>query len=233
MIARGFVENGVKTYITARKAEACQKTAEALSQYGTCLAIPADLSTGQGQDYFVQAIKEKETKLHILVNNAGANWAAPIDEFPESGWDKVVDINLKSVFFLTQKFLPLLRAAGNADDPARIINIASIDGLHTPAFETFAYSASKAGVIHMTRALARRLAPDDITVNAVAPGPFESKMMAETLRDFGEAIIQTNPRKRIGRPEDMAGVAIFLSSMAGSYVTGITIPVDGGIVACS
>jgi NAD(P)-dependent dehydrogenase (short-subunit alcohol dehydrogenase family) len=233
MIARGFVENGVKTYITARKAEACQKTAEALSQYGTCLAIPADLSTGQGQNYFFQAIKEKETKLHILVNNAGANWAAPIDEFPESGWDKVVAINLKSVFFLTQKFLPLLRAAGNADDPARVINIASIDGLHTPAFETFAYSASKAGVIHMTRALARRLAQDNINVNAVAPGPFESQMMADTLRTFGEAIIQMNPRKRIGKPEDMAGVAIYLSSMAGAYVTGITIPVDGGIVACS
>jgi NAD(P)-dependent dehydrogenase (short-subunit alcohol dehydrogenase family) len=233
MIARGFVENGVKTYITARKAEACQKTAAELSQYGTCVAIPADLSTGQGQDYFVQAVREREPRLHILVNNAGAQWAAPIDAFPESGWDKVVDINLKSVFFLTQKFLPLLRTAANQEDPARVINIASIDGLHTPAFETFAYSASKAGVIHMTRALARRLAQDNITVNAVAPGPFESQMMAETLRAFGEAIIQTNPRKRIGRPEDMAGVAIFLSSMAGAYVTGITIPVDGGIVACN
>jgi NAD(P)-dependent dehydrogenase (short-subunit alcohol dehydrogenase family) len=231
MIARGFVENGVKTYITARKAEACQKTAEELSRYGTCVAIPADLSTSQGQASFVQAVKEKEPKLHILVNNAGANWAAPIDEFPETGWDKVVDINLKSVFFLTQKFLPLLRAAATQEDPGRVINIASIDGLHTPAFETFAYSASKAGVIHMTRALARRLALDDITVNAVAPGPFESKMMAETLRNFGEVIVQTNPRKRIGRPEDMAGVAIYLSSKAGAYVTGITIPVDGGIWA--
>ncbi|HMK64280.1 MAG TPA: SDR family NAD(P)-dependent oxidoreductase, partial [Thermodesulfobacteriota bacterium] len=145
MIARGFVENGAKTYITARKAEACQKTAEELSQYGTCVAIPADLSTSQGQDFLVQAVREKEPKLHILVNNAGANWAAPIDEFPESGWDKVVDINLKSVFFLTQKFLPLLRAAATQEDPGRVINIASIDGLHTPAFETFAYSASKAG----------------------------------------------------------------------------------------
>jgi NAD(P)-dependent dehydrogenase (short-subunit alcohol dehydrogenase family) len=231
MIARGFVENGAKTYITARKAEACQKTAEELSKYGTCVAIPADLSTSQGQDFFVQTVKEKESKLHILVNNAGANWAAPIDEFPESGWDKVVDINLKSVFFLTQRFLPLLRAAATQEDPGRVINIASIDGLHTPAFETFAYSASKAGVIHMTRALARRLALDDITVNAVAPGPFESKMMEETLRNFGEAIVQMNPRKRIGRPEDMAGVAIYLSSMAGAYVTGITIPVDGGIWA--
>ncbi len=233
MIARGFVENGARTYITARKAEACRKTAEELSKYGHCIAVPADLSTGEGQTHFLRSVQEKESQLHILVNNAGANWAAPIDEFPESGWDKVLDINLKSVFFLTQKFLPLLRTAGNHEDPARIINIASIDGIRAPIHETFAYSASKAGVIHMTRALARRLAQDHINVNAIAPGPFESKMMAETLRTFGEAIIQISPRKRIGKPEDMAGAAIYLASMASAYVTGVTIPVDGGIVACT
>jgi NAD(P)-dependent dehydrogenase (short-subunit alcohol dehydrogenase family) len=233
MIARGFVENGAKTYISSRKAEACQKTAEELSRYGQCVAIPADFSTNEGQDYFLRSFQEKESKLHILVNNAGANWAAPIDDFPESGWDKVMTINLKSIFFLTQKFLPLLRAAGNQEDPARVINIASIDGLKAPLPETYAYSASKSGLIHLTRALARRLAQDDINVNAVAPGPFESKMMAETLRTFGESIVQMNPRKRIGKPEDMAGVAIYLASMASAYVTGITIPVDGGLVACS
>ncbi len=233
MIARGFVENGARTYISARKAEACQKTAEELSKYGSCVAIPADLSTKEGQDHLFRSLQEKEPRLHILVNNAGANWAAPIDEFPESGWDKVMNLNLKSIFFLTQKFLPLLRAAGNQEDPARVINIASIDGLKAPLPETYAYSASKSGVIHLTRTLARRLAQDNINVNAVAPGPFESKMMAETLRAFGEAIVEMNPRKRIGRPEDMAGVAIYLASMASSYVTGITIPVDGGIVACS
>ena len=195
--------------------------------------MPADLSTPEGQGHLLDAIKQKESRLHILVNNAGANWAAPIDEFPESGWDKVTDLNMKSVFFMTQKFLPLLRAAATHEDPARVINIASIDGMRAPGLEIYAYAASKAGVINLTRALARRLAQDNINVNAVAPGPFESKMMAATLRHFGDEIKASNPRKRIGEPEDMAGVAIYLASRAGSYVTGITIPVDGGSVSCS
>src|SRR5262249_26323601 len=147
-------------------------------------------------------------KLDILVNNAGANWAAPVEEFPESGWDKVVDVNLKSVFFLTRELLPLLKAAGTAADPARVINIGSIDGLHVPGLDTYAYSSSKAGVHHLPRPLAKRLARENVNINAVAPGPFESKMMAETLRVFGDAIKAAAPRGRIGEPEDMAGVAI-------------------------
>lgn len=229
MIARGFVENGVKTYISSRDAEACASVAEELSKEGTCIAIPADLSTSAGVEHVATALKEKESQLDILVNNAGANWAAPIDEYPESGWDKVLNLNLKSVFFLTQALLPLLRKAGNKEDPARVINIGSIDGLHAPGLETYAYSASKSAVHHMTRVLAQRLTRENITVNAIAPGPFESKMMAVTLKTFGEAIVAACPRGRIGVPEDMAGTAIYLSSKAGAYVTGVVIAVDGGI----
>jgi len=233
MIARGYVENGAKTYISSRKADVCQAMAEELSQYGECIAIPADLSTNEGRDNLVKSVQEKESGIDILVNNAGANWVAPIDEFPESGWDKVMNINVKSIFFLTQKFLPLLRAGASHENPSSIINIASIDGMETSMLEIYAYAASKAGVIHLTRSLARHLASDNINVNAVAPGPFESKMMAETLKNFGDAIKESVPRKRIGEPEDMAGVAIFLASRAGSYITGVTIPVDGGMIGCT
>jgi NAD(P)-dependent dehydrogenase (short-subunit alcohol dehydrogenase family) len=229
MIARGYVENGVKTYITARKADACEAAAKELSAFGECIAIPADVSTSAGLASLVKELGAREPKLHILVNNAGANWAAPIAEYPESGWDKVLDVNLKSVFFLTQQLLPLLRAAGTHADPARVINVGSIDGLHVPGLETYAYASSKAGVHHLTRALAHRLAREHITVNAVAPGPFESKMMEQTLKTFGDAIKQACPRGRIGEPEDMAGVAIYLASRAGAYITGAVIPVDGGI----
>lgn len=229
MIARGYVENGVKTYITARKADQCISAAAELSKLGTCIAIPADVSSTEEIRKLVAEISKREIKLDILVNNAGANWAEPIDKYSESGWDKVHDVNLKAPFFLTQALLPMLRAAGTHPDPARVINIASIDGMHVPGLETYAYSSSKAAAIHMTKVLARRLAGEHITVNAVAPGPFESKMMAETLKHFGEAIKQACPRGRIGEPEDMAGVAIYLASRAGAYVTGACIPVDGGI----
>jgi len=229
MIARGYVENGVKTYISARKADQCEQAAAELGQYGSCVALPADLSRSDGLAKLVAALREREAKLHILVNNAGANWAEPIDAYGEPGWDKVVDTNLKAPFFLTRELLPLLRAAGTAVDPARVINIASIDGMHVPGLETYAYSSSKAGLIHLTRVLARRLAGENINVNAIAPGPFESKMMAETLRVFGDAIKQSCPRGRIGEPEDMAGAAIFLASRASAYVTGALLPVDGGI----
>jgi NAD(P)-dependent dehydrogenase (short-subunit alcohol dehydrogenase family) len=229
MIARGFVENGVKTYISARKAEACDAAAKELSAYGTCISLPADIGKPGDIKRLAGEIAAREQKLHILVNNAGANWAEPIDVFSESGWDKVVDTNLKAVFFLTRELLPQLKAAGTAVDPARVINTGSIDGLHVPGLDTYAYSSSKAGVHHLTRVLARRLAPDNINVNAVAPGPFESKMMAETLRTFGDAIKAACPRGRIGEPEDMAGTAIFLASRASAYITGAVIPVDGGI----
>lgn len=232
MIARGFVENGVRTYVCSRKAEACEKAAAELSRVGTCIGIPADLGTMEGVAGLVSELASREPELHILVNNAGANWGAPLDEFPESGWDKVMDLNLKSIFFLTRDLLPLLRKAGRAADPARVINIGSIDGLHVPILDTYAYSAAKAGLHHLTRVLARRLAAENVNVNAIAPGPFESQMMKATLERFGEMIRSSNPRGRIGEPEDVAGTAIYLASRASAYVTGTIVPVDGGSSTC-
>lgn len=233
MIARGFVENGARVYISSRKAEVCDQVAAELSELGECFSLPHDLSTLEEIEALAGELAEREQKLHILVNNAGAVWGESIDTFPEKGWDKVVDLNLKAPFFLTQKLLPQLRAAGTQDDPARVLNIASIDGLHLNPIETYSYAASKSGLIHLTRAMTQRLSQDDVTVNAVAPGPFESQMMAHTLETMGDRIRKSNPRKRIGTPEDMAGVAIFLASRAGAYVNGAVIPVDGGIVAVS
>ncbi|MEM1246577.1 MAG: SDR family oxidoreductase [Acidobacteriota bacterium] len=230
MIAQGFVENGVKTYISSRKADVCNAAAEELSKVGQCISLPMDLSTVEGCEALAEKIGDREEKIDILVNNAGATWGAPIDDFPEKGWDKVMDINLKGPFFLTQRLLPLLRGAASYDDPARVINIASIDGYKNNAIETYSYAASKAGMVHLTRHMARNLAGDNILVNAIAPGPFESQMMAYTLSEHGDAIREGNPRKRIGRPEDMAGAAIFLASKASDYIVGETIKVDGGIV---
>jgi len=230
MIARGFVENGVRTYISSRKKEVCDEVAAELSKVGTCVSLPADLSKDDGASSLAAALGEHETSLDILVNNAGANWGAPIEEYPDSAWDKVLGLNVKSVFKLTRACLPLLEKAATDEDPARVINIGSIDGIQIPSLETYAYSSSKAAVHQLSKVLANQLAPRKITVNAVAPGPFESKMMAETLRNFGDAIVQSCPLKRIGTPEDMAGVAIYLSSRAGAYVTGTVIPVDGGIL---
>ena len=229
MIAEGYVRNGVKVYISARKAEACDQTAARLSEFGECISIPADLSTTEGLMVLVGAIREREDKLDILVNNAGATWGASFDEFPENGWDKIMDINVKSPFFLSQQLIDLLVAAGTHEDPARIINIGSIDGLRVSEMETYSYAASKAAIIHLTRMMAKNLARREITVNAVAPGPFESKMLAHTLATMKDAIVETIPRKRIGEPADMAGVAIYLASKAGSYLNGVVIPVDGGI----
>lgn len=228
MIAQGFVEAGAKTYISSRKAEVCDAVAAELSKSGECISIPADLGTEAGCRFLADEVAKRESKLHILVNNAGANWNAPIAEFPDEAWDKVMNLNLKGVFHLTRFMLPLLEAAASDDDPARVINIGSIDGLAAPQWETYPYSSSKAAVHHLTRHLAHNLAAKRIAVNAIAPGPFESKMMEETLRRFGDNIRATNPLGRIGRPDDMAGTAIFLSSRAGSYLTGAVIPVDGG-----
>jgi NAD(P)-dependent dehydrogenase (short-subunit alcohol dehydrogenase family) len=229
MIARGFVEAGAKVYISSRKADVCQQVAADLSKIGTCVAIPLDLSDEPSARRLADEIAQREGRLHVLVNNAGATWGAPIAEYPDEAFDKVMNLNVKSVFHLTRFCLPSLEKAASHEDPARVINIGSIDGLHVPALETYAYAASKAALHHLTRVLAKQLAPRHITVNAVAPGPFESKMMAATLDRFGDAIRQSCPLHRIGRPDDMAGVAIFLSSRAGSYVTGAVIPVDGGI----
>jgi len=229
MIAQGFVEAGAKVYVASRKAEACQRTAHELSKLGTCIGVPADLGGEAGCRALADQISANEPKLHILVNNAGANWGAPLEEHPEAALDKVWSLNVKGPFFLTRSLLPGLEAAAAPGDPARVINIGSIDGLHVPALETYGYSTSKAALHHLTRVLARKLASRSITVNAVAPGPFESKMMEQTLRTFGEAIRASCPLGRIGEPEDMAGIAIYLASRAGAYVTGAIIPVDGGI----
>ena len=229
MIARGLLEAGARVYISSRKADACAAAERELTPYGKIVAIPADLSAEAECLRLAAEIGQREPALNVLVNNAGATWGAPIEDFPAAAWDKVVDLNLKAPFFLTRAFLPLLEAGGTQDDPARVINIGSIDGLRVPPFPTYAYSASKAGLHHLTRVLARELGPRRITVNAVAPGPFESKMMAATLQTFGDAIADAAPLKRIGRPDDMAGVAIYLASRAGAYVTGAVIPVDGGI----
>jgi NAD(P)-dependent dehydrogenase (short-subunit alcohol dehydrogenase family) len=229
MIARGYVEAGARVYVSSRKADTCEAAAADLSKSGTCIALPADVSSEAGAQGLAAAVAAREPALHILVNNAGANWGAPLAEYPDAAWDKVLALNVKGVFHLTRACLPLLEAAARPGDPARVINIGSIDGLQAPVLDTYAYSASKAAVHHLTRVLAHQLAARNITVNAVAPGPFESKMMAETLRRFGDVIRSSCPLGRIGEPEDMAGVAIYLASRAGAYLTGTVIPVDGGI----
>jgi NAD(P)-dependent dehydrogenase (short-subunit alcohol dehydrogenase family) len=233
MIAEGFVANGVKTYISARKAEACDATAARLSGQGECISIPADLSTTAGVKALADDIGSRESQLDILVNNAGANWGAPIEEFPESGWDKVMDINVKGPFFLTQALLPLLEAAAAPEDPARIINVGSIDGLNVNRLGTYSYGPSKAAIHHLTRTFASHLAGRNITANAIAPGPFPSKMTAGIAETMGEEIRKHVPLKRWGEPGDMAGAAIYLASKAGAYVSGVVLPVDGGIVASS
>ena len=228
MIARGYVEAGAKVYISSRKADVCEQVAAELSEVGECVALPADLSTEAECRRLAEEVASREDSLDILVNNAGATWGTPLEQFDEAAWERVLALNVKGVFHLTKFLVPLLEKAGTAAEPARVINIGSIDGIHVPVLETYSYSASKAAVHQLTRHLAKRLAPA-VTVNAIAPGPFESKMMAATLEAAGDAIAASAPLKRIGRPDDMAGAAIFLASRAGAYLTGAVIPVDGGI----
>jgi NAD(P)-dependent dehydrogenase (short-subunit alcohol dehydrogenase family) len=231
MMVRGLLQAGASVYISSRKPEAGQAAVAELSAYGVVLSVPADLSREEECVRLAAEVGRSEEQVHILVNNAGATWAAPLAEFPASAWDKVVNLNLKAPFFLVRAFLPLLEAAGTADDPARVINVGSIDGLLVPELHTYSYAASKAGLHQLTRVLARELGPRHITVNAVAPGPFESKMMAATLASSGDRIAASSPLGRLGRPDDMAGVTVFLSGRGAAYVTGAIIPVDGGIWA--
>ncbi|MFC9976391.1 SDR family oxidoreductase [Spirillospora sp. NPDC127200] len=227
MIARGLLQAGAaRVVISSRKPEACEKAAAELAEFGTAVPVPADISTEAECLRLAEAVGDGP--LHILVNNAGATWGAPLAEFPASAWDKVVDLNLKAPFYLTRALLPRLREAATPDDPARVINIGSVDGIMTPG-ERYSYTASKAGIHQLTRVLAKELGPEGVTVNAIAPGPFESKMMAATLDAFGDVIAGTVPLRRIGRPDDMAGAAVYLASRAGAYVNGAVIPVDGGL----
>ncbi|HBO15245.1 MAG TPA: 3-oxoacyl-ACP reductase [Porticoccaceae bacterium] len=229
MIATEFVRRGVRTYITSRKAEPCLKTAQELSEIGECIALPYDLSDSEGISAFVADVSKRETHLDILINNAGAAWSATFDDFPESGWDKVMNINLKSVFFLTQQLAPLLRAGASAENPAKVINIASTDGLKIPRLETYSYASSKAGLIQLTRLVARTLVGDHILVNAIAPGAFASDMNI-AARDEPDRISERIPAQRIGQPDDIAGTAVYMCSRAGNYLVGSTISLDGGIV---
>jgi NAD(P)-dependent dehydrogenase (short-subunit alcohol dehydrogenase family) len=234
MIARGLLQAGARVIVSSRKAEELEASAQQLSELGDCHAIPADISTQKGTQQLAAAAQARFPQLDILINNAGATWGAPLEDFPASGWEKVLHTNVEGVFHLTIALLPQLRAAADEEDPARVINIGSIDGLRTPAVENYSYGASKAAVHMLTRHLARRLASENITVNAIAPGPFESRMMAWALDDpeMRAAIEQNVPLGRIGRPDDVAGLTIFLCSRAGAYVTGNVIPLDGGITGC-
>ncbi|XOV87802.1 MAG: SDR family oxidoreductase [Pseudomonadota bacterium] len=242
MIAAGFLANGAKVYISSRKADVCNETAARLMKEfgGECVPLPGNMAELPGIEAVVKEIESREDKLDILVNNAGATWGAPLDEFPEAGWDKVMDTNVKGVFFLTQKLLPLLRKAATHEDPARVINVGSVDGIKTPAFDNFSYGPSKAAVHHLTRVLASHLVRQNIIVNAIAPGPFPTWMLSAGVGFGGETegvdwgqVGKNNPRGRVGTAEDIAGLAIFLCSRAGAYTVGEVITCDGGAVAVS
>jgi NAD(P)-dependent dehydrogenase (short-subunit alcohol dehydrogenase family) len=235
MIARGLLQAGARVIVSSRKAGDLEATAQELAGLGDCAAMPGDVSTPEGARALAEQTRERFPALDILVNNAGVTWGAPLEEFPASGWDRTSHTNVEGVFHLTVALLPALRAAADAEDPARVINIGSIDGLRAPELENYSYSASKAGVHMLTRHLAKRLASEHVTVNAIAPGPFQSKMTAFMLDDAErrELVEQRVPLERIGQPDDAAGLTIFLCSRAGSYLTGTVIPLDGGITGCN
>ena len=242
MIAAGFLANGAKVYISARKADVCAAKANRLSEAygGECIALTADLSQLAGVESLTKQLSERESTLDILVNNAGASWGAPLELFPEVGWDKVMDTNVKGVFFLTQKLLPLLRQAARATSPARVINIGSVDGIKAATFDSFSYGASKAAVHHLTRFMAAHLTKEHILFNAIAPGPFPTWMLSTGVGFGGETenvdwqlVGKHNPSGRVGTAQDIAGLAIFLCSRAGEYVVGQTIACDGGVVGTS
>ncbi|KAI8971700.1 hypothetical protein BDF20DRAFT_885906 [Mycotypha africana] len=235
MIATGFVQGGAKVYISSRSVDACEKVAAKLTALGPgqCIALPADLQKMEDVKKLVSDLSSREKYLDVLVNNAGATWGAPLDDYPDAAFQKVMNLNVTRIFSLTQACLPLLRANATADSPARVINIGSINGEAPPGLETYAYSSSKAAVHHLTRHLAGRLGREHILVNAIAPGSFPSKMMAATLKNFGDAIVAGVPVGRVGTPEDVAGTCIYLSSRAGQYTVGAVIVVDGGALVSS
>jgi NAD(P)-dependent dehydrogenase (short-subunit alcohol dehydrogenase family) len=231
MAARGLMQAGATVYVSSRKPEAGEAAVAELAPFGTAVSLPADVSTEAECIRLAEEVAGRGNGLHILVNNAGATWGAPLEEFTEAAWDKVLDLNLKAPFFLSRACLPLLTATATADDPARIVNIGSIDGLRVTSLPTYSYSTSKAGVHQLTRVLARELGPRHVTVNAIAPGPFPSKMMAATIEAHGDEIRASSPLGRLGRDDDIAGSVVFLASRAGAYCTGVVLPVDGGIWA--
>lgn len=231
MIAGGFVDGGAEVLVSSRKADAVESTVAELSEQGSCDGVTSDLSSEDGCRDLAGWVAKRWDSLDVLVNNAGATWGAPLAEQDSKAWSRVLDLNIQGVFHTTKFLLPLLQGAGTAENPSRVINIGSVNGIEPPPMETYSYSASKAAVHQMTRHLAGQLAPE-VTVNAVAPGAFPSRMMAATLDAFGDEIIGSTPLRRVGRPDDMAGIAMFLSSRAGSYLTGAVIPVDGGSSTC-
>ncbi len=229
IIARAYVENGAKVYVTSRSQEACDQAAAELSAIGECVALPADLSKSEDRARLIAELSAREDALHILVNNAGASWGVEFDDYPEDGFDKVMDLNVKAIFFLTRDLMPLLEAAASDLDPARVINVGSIDGLWVPELNNYAYSASKAAVHHMSRVLAVKLKGRGVTINAIAPGFFATKLTKWVMDNYQEHYEDNCPLGRIGTPPDMAGVAIYLASRAGAYVNGAVITVDGGL----
>lgn len=228
MIAGGLVDAGAKVYVSSRKAAVCEAAAAELSQRGLCISLPGDVSTEAQALALAAELSAREEMLHVLVNNAGTAWGAPLETYPDSAWDKVFALNVKAAFNLSRALLPMIERAAAPRDPGRIINVGSIDGFRVPALDNYAYSASKAAIHHMTRVLAQKLGARNVTVNAIAPGPFPSKMMAATLADVGEEWAAKCPMGRLGEPDDMAGIAVYLASRAASWTTGQIIAVDGG-----
>ena len=229
-MAEGFLRAGAKVYISSRDAAACNEAVAALQPFGHCVALPSNVATAEGRMQLVEQLRAHEAALDVLINNAGALWAAPLAEYPESGWDKVYDLNVKGVFFLIQALLPMLEAAATPTDPARIINVGSINALRIPAHETYAYSSSKAAVHHLTRHLAAQVASRSITANVIAPGLFPSKLLAADIKRKGEEVLVAPiPLKRLTGDLDMVAAAVYLASKAGSYLTGVVLPVDGGL----